>query len=184
MKTNVIAALIVAAGLSSVAAQAADSYAGVNVGRTEQKFTVPFAGSLKESDTSAKLYTGLQFDKTFGVEAGFAHHGESSIAGSGLRLTAKPQSLYVAGTAALPIGQQFSLFGKVGVTRNRVKFSATGVPGGKESNTSALVGVGAAYAFTSTISGVVEYENYGKLVDQEGTTLKANMISVGIRSTF
>ena len=184
MKTNVIAALIVAAGLSSFSAQAAETYTGVNVGRSEQKLSIPFARSAKESDTAVKLYTGLQFDKTFGVEAGYAHHGEAAFTRSDVRMSTKPQSFYVAGTATLPLGHQFSLFGKAGATYNRVKFSSTGLQDGKESKTSALVGIGAAYAFTANISGVVEYENFGKLVDDHGTTLKANMISVGVRSSF
>lgn len=184
MKNKLIFAIIAAAGLMASSAQAQQSYVGVNVGQTEHKLEIDGVGSLKDDDTAFKIYTGYKYDQTFGIEAGYVHHGESEIRGGGLRAAAKPQSIYLAGTATLPLANQFSLFGKLGASYNRVKASATGFGSETESRTSLLAGVGAAYAFTPTVSGVIEYENFGKLADDDGTRLKANTVSIGVRAAF
>ncbi len=63
----------------------------------------------------------------------------------------------MAGTATLPIGDRWSLLGKLGVTRNDADFA------GAERKTSTLAGVGMGYAFLPNVGLGLEYEDYGKL---------------------
>ncbi len=182
MQTKLIFALIAAAAFTS--AQAEQSYVGVNVGRAEQKLTASGIGSVKDTDTGFKLYGGYQFDQNFGIEAGYNWLGTANF-GSGVNsFTTKPQSLYLAATATLPLADQFALFAKLGASRNRTRLSAPGVSSDTVHRTSALVGVGLSYAFAPNIAAVLEYEDFGKLADEDGVNLKANLISVGLRFKF
>jgi OOP family OmpA-OmpF porin len=184
MKNKLIFALMAVAGLAASGAQAQQSYVGVNVGQTEQKVRVGGVGSVEDEDTAFKIYTGYKYDQTFGLEAGYVHHGEAEIRGGNLRATSKPQSLYLAATATLPLPNQFALFGKLGASYNRTKLGATGAGSDKENRTTPLIGIGASYAFTPTVSGVIEYENFGKLIDEDGVNLKARTVSIGVRTAF
>lgn len=178
MKTKLIIALIAASAASFAQAQ---SYIGANVGRSEMKANLEGVGSFKDTATGLKLYGGYQFNPTFGVEAGYNNLGKGSIFND--TVTAKPESVYLAGTATFPIDQEFSVFGKLGAARTRTKIRGGG-DGFNEFHNTAVIGLGASYAFTKELSGVVEYENFGKIVKEDGDSLKANLISVGLRYKF
>jgi hypothetical protein len=47
-----------------------------------------------------------------------------------------------------------------------------------------VLGLGVSYAITPTVLAVVEYENFGKVVKEEGGHLKADNLAVGIRVNF
>lgn len=182
MKKNMLIALAAAAVLAPVAAQA-ESYVGANVGRSEQKLTVDGVAAFKDNDTAFKIYGGYQFTPVFGIEAGYADLGKAEITAGGLSAGANPKSIYLAGTATLQL-RKFALFGKVGAASNRTTFSATGEADEKEKNSTVLLGVGGSFAITPTVLAVVEYENFGKVVDEDGANLKANVLSFGIRAQF
>lgn len=188
MKKTISLALLTALAAASATSAVAQTvptptYVGVNVGTSKQKFDLGiFARS--EEDTAAKLYAGYRFTQNFGVEGGYVHHGEGDFPLSGTILTTKPRSIYLAGTASFPVAENFAVFGKLGATNNKVKFSNSSARGSSQNHTSLLAGVGAAYAFSPTLSGVIEYEHFGKLIDDDIATLKAQTLSIGIRASF
>lgn len=182
MKKNILIALIAAATFAP--AMAADTYMGVNIGRTEQKLTVDGVGSVKDNTTGTALYAGYQFDKSFGIEGGVAYLGKASISAQGITATAKPTTVYVAGTASLPLQDGFGLFAKVGVAQTRTKMTVTGFGSDSNNETSALVSVGASFIIDKNLSAVVEYTDFGKIAKEDGDKLKANLLSVGLRYTF
>ncbi|SFV12890.1 outer membrane beta-barrel protein [Pseudoduganella namucuonensis] len=183
MKRKLIVALCTALGLAPVAAYAEDTYAGINLGRAKQKVDASILSSSDDT-TAVKVYTGYRYDGVFGVEAGYVQHGRASLPLSGTILTAKPRSLYVAGTATAPLTQQLAAFGKLGASFNRAKFTNFGANGRSESKTTALIGAGLTYAVTPVVSGVLEYEHFGKVVDEGALNLKSRIISAGVRVTF
>ncbi len=183
MKKAIFAAILTSALVTPFAAQAEGAYVGLNVGRAEQKLNIDNFGSADDSDTGFKLYGGYAINPNFGVELGYAQLGKGSVDFAGNTATAKPNSLYVAVTGNLPINEQISLFAKAGVSANRTKVSALGDES-TESNTSAIFGIGAAYNFSKNISVVAEYEDFGKLIKEDGGNLKGNLLSVGLRYTF
>jgi OmpA-OmpF porin, OOP family len=182
MKLKLIIATGAALGLFTTLAHADGGYAGLSVGSAEQKKSWEFSSThidrSKDTTTAFKLLAGYQFNPTFGVEAGWVHHGSSDVKLSGLVATLKPESFYAAGTATLPLGNQFALFGKLGLANHRTKFS-----GSTNTNTQAFAGVGLSYAFTQTISGVVEYEDFGEVIDGP-ITAKSRVVSAGLRVAF
>ncbi|MFP5391051.1 MAG: outer membrane beta-barrel protein [Gammaproteobacteria bacterium] len=137
MKLKLIVALIATAGFGAAQAQA-QSYVGVNLGRAEHKLAGgPY--ELTDSDLSAKVYGGWQFNPTFGIEGGYNRLGKGDIGGNVGNLWERVQNVYVAATATLPVNEDFSLFAKAGAARNRVNLSGSG----HEDRTSALIGIGA-----------------------------------------
>ncbi|MBV7535653.1 outer membrane beta-barrel protein [Duganella sp. sic0402] len=185
MKKNVLIALI-AAMAAPLAAHAEGAYIGGNVGRAEQK--VDLSGfSLKEHDTAYKVYGGFNYTPNFGAEIGAAYLGEAEKTGNGARISSKAQSLYVAATATLPLGEQFALTGKAGAAFNHVKVRGS-APGysasGSDNQTSPYVSVGASFLLNKNVSFVAEYEYFGKIAKDGDANIKANLVSAGVRYAF
>jgi OOP family OmpA-OmpF porin len=191
MKKQLLGTLLGAALTLPLVAQAEGAYIGANVGRTQQKLSADNAGSVKENATGFKLYGGYEFAKNFGAEVGYVHFGKGEWSvNNGVNsasLSAKPTAFYLAATATLPLNEQFSLFAKAGVARNSTKVNGT-LNGASASDTvertGAMFGLGAAYNVTKNVAMVVEYENFGKAVDEGGVNLKADIVSVGVRYKF
>ncbi|WP_158610216.1 outer membrane beta-barrel protein [Herminiimonas sp. KBW02] len=191
-------AVIGAALMAPLLAQAEGAYVGFNAGRANQKLNVSSDDGrdvLKENSTGYKLYGGYEFNRYFGVQGGYIDLGKGNVTyvdddvqGN---LRSKVRSFYIAATASLPINDQFAVFAKLGVSRNRVKvvdtYTDAGVAGHiseSETRTTPLIGIGAAYNFSRDLAAVVEYEDFGKVAKDDGINLKANLFSVGLRYKF
>jgi OOP family OmpA-OmpF porin len=184
MKKHLLVALLGTAMILPIAAQAEGAYIGASVGRAESELNTE-GFSLKDSDTGFKLTAGYDFTKNFGVEIGYADLGKPSLLG-GIEggPFAEPRSYYLAATATYPLDDKFSVFAKAGVTNNRTKVGANGIESEKFTHTAAILGFGAAYNFTKNIAGVVEYEHFGKTLDEQDGNLKSDLISIGLRYKF
>ena len=201
----------------ALAQQGGNAYLGGGIGRgsasgadlppfTISGVTVSASGGTT-TDTAYKLFGGYQFDQNWGLEVGYNNLGngysKTAIATAGgasvpLNVTAKVDNWYVAGTGTLPLGTSgFSLSGKLGLVRNSTNVGnicAFGIcaAGGSASSTrsQALVGVGIKYGFNKNLSGILEYEDYGKTSKddlwQTGTSgaLKANAWYLSLRYDF
>jgi OOP family OmpA-OmpF porin len=182
MKKLFIAAL----ALSCSTAFADNMYVGVGVGSATQKVTAD-GFSLSKSDTAASINAGYQFTPMFGAEVGYVHFGEATVSSGGVTIGAKPKSFYLAGTATYPVSPAFGVFAKVGAARTKTDTffdDGTGREEDSTSRTTAMFGIGASYAFTPSISATLEYANFGKVIDQDGVTLKASHVSAGVRFAF
>jgi OmpA-OmpF porin, OOP family len=136
---------------------------------------------------SAKIFGGYQLTEKFGVQAGYVRLRDlNQNTGSGatlVRQTVTGRSVYVAGTARLPLGQSFALTGKLGVSFGKVTeaspaTAATNLLAG--SKTSPLLGTGVEYVLNHNVSFAIELESYGKISNQ----VKGNSLTVGTRFTF
>lgn len=186
MKQIIVSALISAALAAPLAAQAENFYVGGDIGRAEQKLEVG-SFSHKENTTGYQLVGGVEYTKNFGLEVGYADLREVSISGNGARLSSKPQVFYVAGTATLPIDEQFSVFGKAGIAtaHNKISASMSGFSdSGTDNETTGVIGVGAAFHLNKNVSFVAEYEYFGKVAKDGDASLKADLLSFGVRYKF
>lgn len=189
MKKMLFATILGAALVVPFSAQAAGGYVGGSFGQSTYDLDDAglIATSRDEKDNAWKLYGGFEFNQNWGVEVGYANLGELrnvyNVSGTSVSLTGKAHSVYVAGTGTLPLNDQFSVFGKLGLAANHT--SATGRAGNFALSDSgnkigALIGVGAAYNVTKNVAVTLEYENFGKVADDA----KAQMWSLGARYKF
>ena len=165
---------------------AGNAYIGGSVGRAEQKLSAGGV-SLSDNDTATKIVGGYQVTPVVGVEAGYAILGESKIVGGGYAAGAEPESFYVAVTGTMPLTPVINGFVKVGAAHTRTDVFASDRDffySDKAKNTSVLAGIGASYAINKQLSLVVEYEHFGKVVSEDGVSLKADLLSAGVRFQF
>lgn len=190
MTKTLTTALLATAFMLSASAHAAGAYVGANVGSAEHTLSIN-GDSGKKHKTGIRLYGGYSLTENFGIEAGYAHLGKVSTSDTDGFNTAsldyRARALYIAGTAAMPLSPEFSVFAKAGITNNHGKVTArlNGFSDSmSRSNTTAMFGIGAEYGFAKNMSVVAEYENFGKVIDENDGNTKAQMISVGLRYKF
>jgi OOP family OmpA-OmpF porin len=181
MKKTLLIALLAAAAIAP-AAQAETSYLGASIGRSEQNPSIDGINTLK--DTAFKVTAGYMFNQTFGIEAGYVDLGKAEEKLGAFTIGSHPRALYIAATGTIPLSDRFALTGKIGAANTRTTLTSTGDPEDKYKETSALIGIGATFAITPSMLAVVEYENFGKIVKDDGENLKANMLSLGLRFKF
>ena len=183
MKKNILIALFAVAAVAPIAAQA-QSYIGASLGRAEQKLVFEDVGSVKENDTSYKLFGGYQFTKNVGIEAGLGDLGTVSITGDGETVTSNPKMFFMAATGTVPVSSQFSVTGKVGFARTNTSIDVAGMGTEKIRHTSPLLGLGMSFAVTPKIAIVAEYEHFFNIISKGEVKLKASALSAGVRFNF
>ncbi len=171
-------------------------YAGGSFGASQVRPTIDnlnlaAAGHEDRSDTGFKFFGGYQFHTNWAAEFQFQDVGQYTLTAAGVgELTLRARGYALSAVGTLPVSKDFSLLGKLGITRQDYKLRATagGLSGSESrSKTSALVGVGAEYRLTNNLSVRGEYEYFGAPTqDIAGSTLKVrtSLLSVGLRYKF
>ena len=194
-----LAELAVSAGLllatgTALAQQEGRFYAGASFGQaeandfcSEARATAPFFGgsvaSCDEKDTAFKFFLGYRVNPNFAIEGSYFNYGEVSFSGqlSGFPISAsvEPTAFGVAAVGILPLGNRFSLFGKLGLLASEVDASVNvaGFPGSEsESETGLHMGIGAMFDVSSSVAIRAEWERNDEL--------EVDMISVGVQVRF
>jgi OmpA-OmpF porin, OOP family len=144
------------------------------------------------SKASVKIYGGYQFTPNWGVEAQYSDLGNRDLTvrnGAGVVLATgslKASQFSIAGTGTLPLSNNFSLFGKLGISNNHGKVSAAGITD-RGSKTSPMIGVGVAYNFTPKLSARFEYEDFGKFSNDGGATggsIRGDNFGISLKYAF
>ncbi len=187
MKKLIIAVIAVASTMGI--AQAQTGYVGAGIVSADHKYNIGGATGLDGDGykASGKLFGGVDINQTFAVEAGYAHFGSAdanySIAGVPGSVSSKGHSLYVAGKATMPVNEQFSLFGKLGVARNKYELnSATAAYNFDDSKTEAYGALGAQYNLSKQVALSLEVEHYGK--NRDNAAKLGNAVTVAARYNF
>ncbi|SHH20719.1 outer membrane beta-barrel protein [Massilia sp. CF038] len=183
MKKNLLIALIAAASIAPVAAHA-QAYLGGTVGYAHQKATIEDIGSVKDHDVSGSVFGGYQITKNFGAEVGYVWLNKLRPTADDVTFTIEPQVTYLAATGSFPLNDKFALTAKVGVASTSTRFSAAGEVSEKTRQTSPVLGFGVSYAITPEVVAIAQYENFGKVVKEDGGHLKAQNIGFGLRVSF
>ena len=182
----------VALGAASVQAQELKPYIGAGVVSSQHKYDLSndtSNGDRKSNEWGGKIFGGVQVDKTWGVEAGYVDFGKSDYsyatgAGTG-RIESDAKSFYLAGKGTFPINQQLAVTGKLGLAHNKNDVTASGLAvgyNGDSSRNALYAAVGAEYAFTEKVSGVLEYEHFGKNDIDQGR--RKGAVSLGVKAGF
>ncbi len=184
MKKILIASLITAASAFSMSAHAEGAYAGVSVEKSNYSIEVIGANVTSTSDkpTGFKLYGGYEFTPNLAAELGYADFGSAKTTFTGGFAEVKVSSWYLAGRGTMPINDKFSVFGKLGVARNKADVTGSGIAvTGGGNKTDLYAALGAEYRLSKVAALTAELESYGKV---DGNGGKGNVFSLGARFNF
>jgi OOP family OmpA-OmpF porin len=186
--------LLALASLSALCATSAIAqdhnyyYGGLSAGPTRGKFNeegisnillqgnatpVSLTGlTLDQRDNAYRVFGGYQFNRNFGLELGFfnlgKYHFQSTTSPAGvLNGEMKVQGVSLDAVAALPLGDRFSLLGRVGAqyAKTRNSFNGSGAvaisnPSPSDRQLNYKVGAGMQYAFNPNLLMRLEAEQY------------------------
>jgi len=191
---KVLAGLCVAATLvtASSTALATDNgfYGAFDLGQSKAKDVctgMPAGVSCDDKDTSYRLAGGYNINKNFGAEISYTDYGAATASVIGVQFASSGATAFqIVGTGSLPLGDQFSLTAKAGLTSVDVNAS---IPilglSASASNTNFVWGVGAQFDVTPSIGIRVNYEDLGTVGDNATTgTVKLSNISAGVVFKF
>jgi len=207
---GIMPALTALAVTLSPAAFADDAgwYAGFNAGQSRAKIDDSriAGGLLGEGFTSSsisnedrhfgyKVFGGYEFNRYFALEGGYVDLGQfgftaDTIPAGRLRGQIKIKGVNFDAVGSVPIGDNFSLFARVGLNYADAKdtFSGTGSvavinPSPSKSAPDYKFGFGAQYDFTRTFGMRVEAERY-RINDAVGNKGDVDLYSAGLVFKF
>ncbi len=210
MKPHALAALVAIAFVPALAH--AQFYVGASAGtaRTsiddariaDQFLDLGFDSAHTKSDTNdlgLRAFGGYQFGPYFALEAAYfdlgTHAFRTDVAPTG-SLTGRPDTdgFELDAVGRLPIGERFSLYGRIGAfnARTTTHYTGTGsvevLSSGSRFHknvTKATYAVGAAYDITAHIGARIEWARYPDLGDEfSGGRTSANLYTVGLAYRF
>ncbi len=174
MKKLIVALIAGAAAMTAAQAQNLTDtqphvYAGVGVST---------AKNIQSDDykLGGKIYGGYEFNRTWAAEAGYSDLGDHDAANG----STKGHGTYIAAKATMPINDQLSAYGKVGVQHSERKFNSPAFSL-KDSDTGAYGALGVKYQLNQQAALTAEYERYGK---EKDFGAKSNVWTVGVEHNF
>ena len=211
VKTVGTLGLVGCAIVASPFAVADDSgwYIGANAGRSKARIddaaitarmlvapTTAVSIVDDKRDNGYKLFGGYQINKNFAVEGGYFNLGQfgftaTTVPAGTLTGSIKLQGLNLDAVGILPITEQFSAFGRLGLNyaQARDNFSSTGAvatptnPNPSKNQTNYKYGAGLQYDFTDSLGMRAEVERY-RINDAVGTRGDVDMYSLGLVYRF
>jgi opacity protein-like surface antigen len=193
MKPLVLALLASAGFSSAVHAQSPASYPspyiGVGVSALDQT-SGPNARSDARADSNkigARLFGGVDFNSTWGLEAGYARLGRYSAdydyTNPGVvRISYRNSAVYVAAKASMPVNEQLSLYAKLGATRMTLRTSSDpDVFSYKEHRNDPYGALGVQFKLTDKVALTAEYERFGK---ERSVGVKPGVLTAAAKYSF
>jgi OOP family OmpA-OmpF porin len=176
--------LVAAAMLSGTAASHAEGLSiGASLGGVRQNGDTLGGFSADRSSFGGKLYGGYSFTPNFSLEAGYADLGRIR-SDAGRR---RADGFFLDAVGTLPLGNDFSLLGRVGVFDGRLRqdlngSQTDGSASASERGTSYKLGAGLQYDFNKNTALRAEWEHYR--FNALDSTPHADLLSVGVNYKF
>lgn len=155
------------------------------------------SSTADKSSTDPSLRLGYKITPNFAVEASYDHiakHDVNSTISSPTGDTAsgkwKADGLGLHAVGIVPIDQNLSVYGRVGVEQFHTKFDLASTSGGSTAisnsghNTSLVLGAGLSYAINKNVDTVVEYNRFNHVGDADTGRSAVNQFNVGLRYHF
>ncbi len=174
---------------------AQDVYAGAALSSSYSS-SLNFADAGKQYDFKSKdkaiplkFFIGCDFNQNLAAEVGYKTFGKTTVdpvPGSGSTLGSSVHALYVAAKASKSLSEDWSLFGKLGVTYNTASFTGTGELrelSGSGSKANLYAGLGVAYKLSKDFSLTLELERFGSAT-QKDMKFKMDGLSAGVHYQF
>lgn len=196
MKTRILLATLVAAGaaLASTAASAqtdAQAYVGGGVGQSRADVDCTGSTVCDKTDTAFKIFGGYMFTKNFGLEGAYYNQGKARLEGTDPELGTmvaeyKGRGFGIFALGAMPLGDGFSVFAKLGAVSAKITVDATSSSVGSgsqsERHTNFGWGVGAAYEIVKQLDVRLEWERIRVQVLDEKRN--ADLLTLGLQYRF
>ena len=135
-----------------------------------------------------KLSGGWRFNDTWALELGYAGFGRPTHRytreGQPGEIRAKGDAWFGAARASTRLGENLTLFGKLGLARHRFDVQASGAAAGlvqHQTTTALYLGTGLAWKLDQHWSTTVELEHFGQ---QKAPGSRLNTVSVGLQYNF
>ena len=170
--------------------------AGINAVFTSTPPITSAITSTDDTDTGWKIFGGYQINRNFAVEAGYVNLGKFSTTttttpAATFRGEIKVENNWFGDVLGIvPLGNNFSIFGRLGLVWSETKVNLTGVgPGGvasissKDDDFSWKGGLGVGYDFTNQLGVRGEWERY-RVSDGTGGKGDVDLFSVSLRFKF
>jgi OOP family OmpA-OmpF porin len=175
MKKLIFALIAGTAAMTAAQAQTTITprpYVGVGASGADREYNVNGA-TMNDNDGykfSGKVFGGVELTDKFGVEAGYTDFrkagGNYTLNGASANTETDGYGAYIAGKAAMPLNDKFSVYGKLGVAHTKAEMqSATASLNRKVSDNGAYGALGMQYNVTPQVAVIAEYERYGKKQD-------------------
>lgn len=184
--------LLLATALACALPAAAEEHKGFYVGGTLGQATARgacdgIAGpgvTCSDSDGAWRLLAGYQFTRNFSAEAGYHDFGKVSASSPLGSAEIKSSAFELVGVGAMPLGERFSLYGKLGLYvadskgSNSLGFSAS------DSATDLTFGAGLQYALTPSLGLRGEFQRYSDVGGDNVGKGDIDVLSVGLLWRF
>jgi opacity protein-like surface antigen len=142
-------------------------YLGAGIGRSEARDLCQLTGGACDAkDVTWNIFAGYRLTRHFAVELGYSDFGDATtsgfINGVASRLKTSAKAVELVGLAILPLGDRFSIYGKLGAFRYDADGTATGglVDSRSDKGTELTYGVGAEYNFNPQFGVRAEFQRY------------------------
>lgn len=150
------------------------AYVGASVGQGEQKFDCASGTTCDRKDTAWRLFGGYRFHPNFSAELGYATLGSAKFGSADVETNAWDLS----GLGAFPLGNQFSLFGRLGAYHATTDVSGAG--SASEDKNGLTYGLGAQFDLNRNLGLRAEWQRYRKVGGGDlGQEANADLLSVG-----
>jgi OmpA-OmpF porin, OOP family len=143
--------------------------------------------SCDDSDTAWRVFGGYQINRHFAVELGYSTLGEATASAPGITATVEAKAFDLVAVGILPINQQFSVFGKLGMYQADSDLSSNTplIGSASDKNTDVTYGVGLQYDFGKNLGLRGEWQQYKKVgSDQVGGDGDVDVFSIGVLWKF
>ncbi len=143
---KIASALLLLAAISTPAFAADGGYVGFKFGSANKS-----VNTVSETNSSWGIFGGFQFNQNVALEVGYTDFG--TVAGGLIKFT----GFDVAAVGTLPINQQFSLFGRLGMASVKEDFSLAGL---SASRTAPTFGIGGQFNVNQQFGIRLAYDRY------------------------
>ena len=142
-----------------------------------------FDGFTVSDDVEAfRILGGWQFGDTLGIEAGYQNFGDFEetidLGGTLARTVLTADGWTIGGTLGMPVGEQFSLFGRAGVFVWDADVRVDGIRAAVDDDSNPYYGGGAKVDITPSFSLVGDWTRY------ELDDVDSDVISLGFEYRF
>ncbi len=149
---------------AQTAASAAGFYVGANVGQAKYHFSCGAGCDQDTTPTSFRLLGGYRFNRIFSAELGYNDLGKARYGLPGASATLSAEVYDLSALASWPLGNRFSLYGRLGLYHGTLKQSGVGAFGtGKGTRDAVTWGVGGQFDLTTSLGLRAEWRRFSKM---------------------